>query len=112
MNKPDSIDRYLIPYSWPCRGITPAQKQKLTSSFMIWNPHCFVLNDPGTGKTISTLWAADFLMSTKERYKIKALVLAPLSTLKEVWFNEICRHLFPNRSAAIVHGNTKKRLKK
>jgi SNF2 family DNA or RNA helicase len=79
---------------------------------MIWNPHCFVLNDPGTGKTISTLWAADFLMSTKERYKIKALVLAPLSTLKEVWFNEICRHLFPNRSAAIVHGNTKKRLKK
>lgn len=103
-------DEYL-PYSWPCKGITPAEKQKLTSTFMVYNPHSFVLNDPGTGKTISALWAADFLMSQYSRYSIRCLILAPLSTLREVWRKEIVTHMFGRRSCAIVHGTTAKRVK-
>lgn len=100
-----------IPYSWPCRGITPAEKQMLTSVFMIYNPKSFVLNDPGTGKTLAALWAADFIMSQFPRYGVRGLIISPLSTLTRVWKKEIYTHLIGRRSCVIVHGTKQQRMK-
>jgi SNF2 family DNA or RNA helicase len=98
-------------YDWPCRGITPAQKQQLTSAFLVWNPRSFCLNDPGTGKSLAALWAADFLMSQYERFEVRCLILAPLSTLDRVWKKEIKTHFFGKRVAVVVHGTKQQRLK-
>lgn len=102
----------LLPgYDWPCRGITPAEKQMLTSAFLVFNPRSFCLNDPGCGKSLSTLWAADFLMSRYERYKVRALIIAPLSTLDRVWKKEVKTHFFGRRTCVIVHGSKQQRMK-
>lgn len=78
---------------------------------MVYNPKCFVLNDPGTGKTLSALWAADFLMSQYERYEVRGLIISPLSTLNRVWKKEIYTHLLGRRNCVIVHGTTAQRMK-
>jgi len=107
LDKPE----FLPGYDWPCRFEHIAEKQKLTATAMVLNPHMYVFNDPGCGKTISALWAADYLMCTQKRYNIKALVLAPLSTLRQVWYKEIATHFFGRRSCTIVHGDKYKRLR-
>ena len=107
----NSTIQYLPNYDWPARGITPAEKQKLTSCFLVYNPRSFCLNSPGTGKTISTLWAADFIMSQYDRHKVRAVIIAPLSTLNRVWQREIKTHFFGRRSCVIVHGTKAQRMK-
>lgn len=101
----------ILPYDWPCRGIIPAEKQMLTTAFMVYNPKSFILNDPGTGKTLAALWAADFIMSQYERYSVRGLIVSPLSTLTKVWKKEIYTHLLGRRNAVIVHGTRDQRLK-
>lgn len=54
-----------------------------------------------TGKTLSALWACDFLMLNK---KIKRVLIAtPLSTMRAVWANEIFFN-FNGRKFVIAHG--------
>jgi SNF2 family DNA or RNA helicase len=65
-----------------------------------------VLNDIGTGKTLSALWAADYLMNAGLVHK--CLVLSPLSTIDRVWADGIF-HSFPNRTFATLHGTAEKR---
>lgn len=101
----------ILPYDWPCRGIVPDNLQKLTSAFMVYNPHSFNLNDPGTGKTLCALWAADFVMSQFPRYDIRTLIISPLSTLTRVWKKEIYTHLIGRRTCVIVHGTKQQRMK-
>ena len=60
-----------------------------------------------TGKTMATLWAADYLMS---RGLIRsALILSPLSTLERVWGDALFES-FHHRSHKVVYGTKKKRL--
>jgi type I site-specific restriction endonuclease len=40
--------------------------QKDTASFLTLNRKAFVFSEPGTGKTLSALWAADYLMQRGE----------------------------------------------
>ena len=48
-------------YNWP--GLyKPFDHQKTTASFLTLNPRAFCLNEQGTGKTGSVIWAADYLM--------------------------------------------------
>lgn len=94
-------------YDWPGR-FTPYPHQMHTAGFLTMNPRAFVLNGMGTMKTLSTLWAADYLM--KAGIIRKALVLSPLSTLERVWGDEIFNN-FPQRTFAVLHGNRDKRLK-
>ena len=49
-------------YPWPMRNPDhkPYSHQKDTSIFLLTNKRAFVLNDLGTGKTLSALWACDF----------------------------------------------------
>jgi len=97
-------------YEWPSFNITPFTTQKDTTNFLVNHPHCFCLNDMGTGKTLASLWAADFLMRQFPRGEVQCIILAPLSTLQEVWAKEIKRHLFSRRSYAVVHGAAQKRV--
>lgn len=86
-------------FDWPGNYV-PMGHQSTTASFLTLNPRAFVLNDIGTGKTLSMLWAADFLM--KLGIIRRVLVAAPLSTLVRVWGDAIFQH-FPHRSHVIMH---------
>lgn len=93
-------------YDWPGR-FSPMDHQKGTASFLTMNKRALCLNAPGTGKSISSIWAADFLLT--EGVARKVLIVAPLSTLKVVWGRELKHHL-PHRSFVICTGNKQKRL--
>jgi SNF2 family DNA or RNA helicase len=92
-------------YNWPAR-FTPMEHQKDTAAFLTTNRRALCLNAPGTGKSISSIWAADFLLD--EGVAKKVLIIAPLSTLKVVWGREL-RHHLPHRSFVICTGSRKKR---
>jgi SNF2 family DNA or RNA helicase len=95
-------------YQWPMRNPEhkPYKHQMETSVFLIMNKRAFVLNDLGTGKTLSALWACDFLMLNSKIKKV--LISSPLSTIKSVWGNEIFFN-FNNRKYALAHGRREDR---
>ncbi len=94
-------------YDWP--GIyKPYDHQKQTSAFLTTHIRGLVLNEIGTGKTQSALWAADYLIQTKQVKKV--LILSPLSTLERVWGDAIFKG-FPNRTFTVLHGTAERRLK-
>lgn len=80
--------------------------QKDTAAFCTLNDKNFVLNDMGTAKTASCLYAIDYLIKTKQIKKV--LVLAPLSCLEPVWGSTIFES-FHDLSYAVVHGTIEKR---
>lgn len=89
-------------YAWPmANGLKPFKHQIHTAKFAVFYPRCFILNDLGTGKTLSALWAADYLIWKKAIRKV--LIISPLSTMRTVWKNEIDTHL-PHRSSVVAHG--------
>lgn len=94
-------------YEWPGQ-VTPFIHQKATSEFLTVNPHAFVLNGMGSGKTLSVLWAFDYLR--KAGLVKKMLVLSPLSTLERAWGDEIFRNFF-DMTFAVLHGTREKRHK-
>jgi superfamily II DNA or RNA helicase len=73
-------------YDWPGQ-FTPFDHQKQTAAFLTLQQRALVLNEIGTGKTQSALWAADYLIKTKHIKKV--LILSPLSTLERVWGDAI-----------------------
>lgn len=94
-------------YDWPGR-YKPFAHQKVTAEFLSMNPHAFCLNGLGSGKTMSVLWAFDYL---RKRGMIrKMLVVSTLSTLERAWGDEIFRNMI-DYSFAVVHGTRDKRLK-
>lgn len=99
----------LYQYDWPCSfpgGPFPSQKE--AAAFMTLNPRCFNLSEMGVGKSVSTLWAYDFLRSTGKVRRM--LIIAPLSTLERTWGDEIFKH-FPHLKFAVLHGSRDRRLK-
>jgi len=96
-----------IEYTWPGQ-YTPFDHQRVTSDFMAQNLRSFIFNDIGTGKTMSALWAADYLMKRGEVNKV--LITSTLSTLNRVWESEIFNNLM-HRTCAVLHGTPKKRKK-
>lgn len=95
-------------YDWPrSRQIkNPFEAQKLTASFCTLNTRSFVLNDLGTGKTLSCLWAFDYL---KKQGKAKKLLIScPLSTMERAWADELFLN-FPHLTYTILYGHNKKR---
>lgn len=95
----------LSSYDW-C-GIEPYEVQKRTVAMMTTNRRAYVLNEMGTGKTLCTLWAFDYLKKAGEANKM--LVVAPLSTLHFVWDAEVFRRM-PHLKTAVLHGSKAKRL--
>lgn len=94
-------------YDWPGQFV-PFDHQKQTAAFLTLNQRGLVLNDIGTGKTQSALWAADYLLKTKQIRKV--LIMSPLSTLERVWGDAIFTG-FPHRKFVVLHGTSERRLK-
>ena len=94
-------------YDWPGR-FKPFDHQRETAAFLTLHQRGLVLNEIGTGKTQSALWAADYLIKTKKVRKV--LILSPLSTLERVWGDGIFTGLV-HRNFAVLHGTAERRLK-
>jgi SNF2 family DNA or RNA helicase len=92
-------------YDWPGK-YTPFKHQILTSEFLTLNKRAFLLSGMGTGKTVSALYASDFLK--KIGLVNRVLILSPLSTLDVVWGREIFQNFY-HRKYAILHGTAAKR---
>lgn len=97
----------LYQYNWSGRR-TPYDHQRETAAFLTLNPRALVLNEIGTGKTLSALWAADYLMLTG--VVKKCLVMSRLSTLDAVWGNDIFTE-FRHRKQVVLYGTADKRRK-
>lgn len=104
---PDLLD--IAGYDWPIApGRSPLAHQKYAANFHIMHPRHFDLSEMGTMKTLSALWAADYLM--QEGLVHRCLIISPLSTLKRVWEDEIFRNFMSDRSSVILHGAREERL--
>jgi len=87
----------------------PLPHQLVMANFMMLHRRCFNLSDMGTMKTLSTLWAADYLMRQHAPGTFRALVVAPLSTLERVWASAIFKNFLGRRTFEILHGTPAKR---
>lgn len=96
-------------YHWPSKYPRPLDHQVVTADFLTQNPRAFVLNSIGTAKSLSALWAADYLMRRGDIRKV--LITSTLSTLERVWELEILSNLF-GRTCTILDGSRKRRLKR
>ena len=95
-NVPSPIARK---YQWPGRYI-PMAHQKATAAFVTMHRRGFVFNDPGTAKTMSALWAADYLMKRGDVRRV--LVVCPLSIMQSAWMGDIMNSVI-HRSAIVCH---------
>lgn len=86
-------------YDWPGR-FKPFDHQRETSSFLTLNRKAFVFSEPGTGKTMSALWAADYLMRVGEVRR--CLILCPLSIMTSAWMQDLNNSII-HRSCIVAH---------
>lgn len=86
-------------YNWPGR-YRPMAHQIETAAFFTLNRRCFCFNEPGTGKTLSALWAADYLMNRGEVRRV--LVVCPMSIMHSAWLGDIGNSII-HRSAIVAH---------
>ena len=86
-------------YEWPGRFM-PMQHQIETASFLTLHKKAFVFSEPGTGKTLSALWAADYLM--KIGHVRRCLILCPLSIMQSAWLSDLNNSII-HRSAVVAH---------
>ena len=93
-------------YKWSGQ-YTPFHAQLVTVDKMTLNDRMFVLNDLGTGKSISTLWSFDYLRSIGLVKRM--LIVTPLSTMERVWADELFRH-FPHLEVSVLYGTAKRRV--
>jgi len=92
-------------YAWP--GLyKPFDHQKTTAAFLTLHKRAFCLNEQGTGKTGSVIWAADYLMK-QGRIK-RVLVICPLSIMDSAWRADLFKFAM-HRSVDIAHGSADKR---
>ncbi len=88
-NVPSPMELY---YDWPHPPNQPPFKvQQQSACDLAENRRFYLLNQQGTGKTRTTLWAWDHL--NREGDAGKLLIVAKLSTLNFVWAREIDRTL-------------------
>jgi SNF2 family DNA or RNA helicase len=97
----------LTSYDW--LGKKPWDIQRTTTALLAESPRAYVLNEFGTGKTRSVIWAADYLKRTDNIGPV--LVTAPLSTLTPVWEAELFR-LIPAARVQLIHGTKARRIER
>jgi len=94
-------------YTWP--GLhRPFDHQKTTASFLTLHPRAFCLNEQGTGKTGSVIWAADYLMNIGRIKRV--LVICPLSIMDSAWRADLFKFAM-HRHVDIAYGSREKRLR-
>jgi SNF2 family DNA or RNA helicase len=70
------------------------------------NRRAFCLNEQGTGKTGSVIWAADYLLKQKRIRRV--LVICPLSIMDSAWRADLFKFAM-HRSVDIAYGAKEKR---
>lgn len=94
-------------YNWP--GLhKPFDHQKDTASFLTLHRRAFCLNEQGTGKTGSVIWAADYLMKLGRIKRV--LVICPLSIMDSAWRADLFKFAM-HRHVDIAYGNRDKRIR-
>ena len=97
----------LTQYQWA--KTTPWDSQKVTAAMFSTEPRAYCLSSMGVGKTRAALYAYDFLK--KQGLARKMLVVAPLSTLTDVWEREVFENFY-HLSCLVLHGTKAQRRKK
>lgn len=92
-------------YGWTGR-FAPMEHQKTTASFLTMHQRAFCFNEQGTGKTASSIWAADFLMT--QGIVKRVLVICPISIMDSAWRNDLFSFAM-HRTVGIAYGTAKKR---
>ena len=95
----------MVHYDWPGQW-EPRQNQKRTAAFLAAHRKAICLNGMRTGKTLSTIWASDYLQHQGQVRRV--LVVAPLSTHVTVWERNYVYHL-PHKRVALLHGNRERK---
>jgi superfamily II DNA or RNA helicase len=85
------------------------QVQKWTTALFIENPRGYCINELGTGKTRSILFAYDALKRAGMVQRM--IVLCPLTAMRRTWYREILLY-FPHLKAMILHGTKEMRARK
>jgi len=104
---------YIVPapivmqYNWPTNP-DPFKTQKITAALLTMNARAYVLSEMGTGKTRAALFACDHMFQKNEINSV--LVVAPLSTLSQVWDREVFEY-FNHLSVGVLHGTAARRRK-
>lgn len=86
-------------YNWPGK-YKPMAHQMQTAEFLTLHRRAFVFSEPGTGKTLSALWAADYLINIKHVRRV--LILCPLSIMHSAWLGDLSNSVI-HRSAVVAH---------
>lgn len=93
-------------YKWPGRFV-PMAHQKECASFFTLHKRAFNFSEPGTGKTLEALWAADYLMNIGEVRR--CLVLCPLSIMQAAWLGDISNSIIHRSAVACHHSDAQRR---
>ena len=94
-------------YNWP--GLyKPFEHQMQTAAFLTMHRRAYCLNEMGTGKSCSVLWAADYLMA--RGLVRRALIVCPLSIMDSAWRADAFKSVM-HRTVDIAYGAKDKRKK-
>lgn len=89
-------------YAYPAPSDEPAfETQKVTTDLLTLNERAYVLNDMGTGKTRSALWAWDWLKC--QGLSQKLLIVCTRSIMRSAWQAEVFRTI-RHRKVAVLYG--------
>lgn len=91
----------LLYYEFPGR-FTPFQHQRETVQHLVEHPKAYCFDGLGLGKSLSALWAADFLRG--EGVIDKILVISPLAVCDSVWEPELFKS-FPHYRVSRIKGS-------
>lgn len=94
-------------YKWTGK-YPPYEHQKTTAAFLTMNRRAFCFSEQGTGKTMSAIWAADYLLDAKLVKRV--LVICPLSIMDSAWRADLFSCAM-HRSVTVCHGAADKRKK-
>lgn len=97
-------------YDWPIvPGKAPWVTQRVVSNFLVLNPRAFCLSEMRTGKTLASLWAADYVMSQEPPGTCRTLIVATLKTLRRTWGEAVFQNFLGRRSHVVLHGSAQER---
>lgn len=94
-------------YDWPGK-YKPFDHQRTTAEFLTLNKRAFCFSEPGTGKTGSAIWAADYLMTRGAVNRV--LIVCPVSIMDAAWRADLFNFAM-HRTVDIAYGAAAKRKK-
>lgn len=93
---------------YPWHGLyKPFAHQRETAAFLTLHKRAYCLNEMGTGKTCSILWAADYLLT--KGYIRRVLIVCPLSIMHSAWKADAFKSVM-HRTVDVAYGSRDKRI--